>query len=83
MSNKQIYMHMYRLLMFTSFFQAINYLATAYEISCCGTIEKWRVWVRKAGTIKLQIWRYNGATGEYVLIGENTYIFAVGMYQTP
>ncbi|KAL4234961.1 hypothetical protein ACF0H5_006602 [Mactra antiquata] len=49
-----------------------------YEVTCCGTIKEWKVYVRNPGTIKLQAWRPDGGTSNYILLGENEHSYTAG-----
>ena len=60
----------------------MNYVMTDkwYSIHCCGTLSTWTLFVAIPGTIHLQVWKRDYTTGEYVLKGENTFIYSAGRY---
>ena len=45
-------------------------------MSCCGTVQEWKVYLNTGGTIRLQIWRE--VAGSYQLLGENVGTYAAG-----
>lgn len=48
-----------------------------YKIDCCGVVESWQVYVKtNPGTVQLQIWRPDGAVGQFKLVGQNSYTVA-------
>lgn len=45
-----------------------------YKINCCGVVESWEFYVKtNPGTVQLQIWRPDGAVGQFKLVGQNSY----------
>ncbi|KAL3886114.1 hypothetical protein ACJMK2_026132 [Sinanodonta woodiana] len=53
------------------------YIST-YQVFCTGTVSAWGFYARAYGTIYLQIWRYNGTTSYYTLIGQNQITITAG-----
>lgn len=50
-----------------------------YKIDCCGVVESWEFYVKtNPGTVQLQIWRPDGAVGQFKLVGQNSYTVAAG-----
>lgn len=60
------------------FFTGLGILLDAaddeYKIDCCGVVESWQFYVKtNPGTVQLQIWRPDGAVGQFKLVGQNSY----------